>query len=179
MTTFSENVSKLRRAERLQELEVDRVVRLCLEHGCRGSLLDIGTGSGLFAEAFDGCGLDVYGIDPDPDMIAAARYYLPGAGFQVAAAESLPFRDNVFDAVFMGMVLHETADPQRAMREARRVVRTLVIILEWPFPKSSDPKPKARRFRPAEIRRWSESVGFTAMQTHRLAHMILYINRLR
>jgi ubiquinone/menaquinone biosynthesis C-methylase UbiE len=141
-------------------------------------LLDIGTGSGLFAEAFDGCGLEVYGIDPDPDMIAAARYYLPGGGFQVAAAENLPFRDKVFDAVFMGLVLHETADPQRAMLEARRVARNLVIILEWPFPKSTDPEPKARRFKPSEIRRLSESVGFTAMQTHRLARMILYINRL-
>jgi hypothetical protein len=44
------NLEKLRSPERMALLEVERVVQLTLEGCVADSILDIGTGSGLFAE---------------------------------------------------------------------------------------------------------------------------------
>ena len=43
--------------------------------------------------------------------------------FEVADAHSLPFDDSAFDRVLVTCVLHHLDDPERALREMRRVVR--------------------------------------------------------
>ena len=49
---FTGDVERLRAPERIARLEVDRVVNLCLEGTRVDNVLDVGTGSGIFAEAF-------------------------------------------------------------------------------------------------------------------------------
>ena len=49
---YSQGIEKLRFPDRLERLEVDRVARLCLNDGKVSTLLDVGTGSALFAETF-------------------------------------------------------------------------------------------------------------------------------
>jgi ubiquinone/menaquinone biosynthesis C-methylase UbiE len=169
-----EKITKLRRKARIAQLEVERVVGLCLEMSRIADLLDIGTGSGLFAEAFALRGVKVFGLDPDPEMISAARRLVPAVSFHVAAAEALPLVDRAVDACFMGMVLHETADPDRAMAEARRVARNLVAFLEWPPAMSTDPPPPARRFDYEEIDRIGRKTGFRGISLLPLTDMVLY-----
>lgn len=171
---YEEKILKLRCAERIKELEVDRVVDLCLDAGRIDSLLDIGTGSGLFAEAFAARGPKVKGLDPDSDMISAARAYLHTRPFLVAAAEKLPFADNVFDACFMGMVLHETQQPARALKEARRVAAKWVAVLEWPYPLPGDTEPPASRIRQPEIQAMACEAGFSDVSVHPMQNMVLY-----
>ena len=50
-----------------------------------GSIVDLGCGSGLSAQAFVAAGYDVLGIDISAAMIALARKRLPQATFQVAS----------------------------------------------------------------------------------------------
>ena len=126
------DVERLRSQEHVQRLEVSRVVRLALEDSSIKSLLDIGTGSGIFAEAFAKQGLTVTGIDANPEMLDAAWSHLPTADFKQAAAEAIPFPDSSFDLAFMGLVLHETDDLLKAMQEAGRVSRVRLVVLEWP-----------------------------------------------
>lgn len=92
------------------------------------SVLDVATGTGLFAKAAAERGAtSVVGIDTSPSMIdmcapIAAAY--PGvASFQVGDAEKLPFADASFDAVVMGFVLLHLADPSTALKEAYRVLK--------------------------------------------------------
>jgi ubiquinone/menaquinone biosynthesis C-methylase UbiE len=92
----------------------------------------------------------------------------------VAAAEASPFADRAVDACFMGMVLHETADSNRALLEARRVARNLVAVLEWPPPMPTDPPPPARRFDYEEIDRMGRRTDFRWIAFHRLTDMVLY-----
>jgi ubiquinone/menaquinone biosynthesis C-methylase UbiE len=92
----------------------------------------------------------------------------------VAAAEALPFEERSLDACFMGMVLHETADPDRALAEARRVARNLVAVLEWPPVMPTDPPPPARRFDYDEIDRMGRSNGFRSISLFPLTDMVLY-----
>lgn len=60
---------RLRSSERVARLEVDRVVGLSMADLSLRSLLDIGTGSGLFAEAFAAKGLKASGVDLREDML--------------------------------------------------------------------------------------------------------------
>ena len=169
-----EKITKLRRKARIVQLEVERVVGLCLEMGRIADLLDVGTGSGLFAEAFALRSVKVFGIDPEPEMITAARCLVPAVSFHVAAAEALPFAERAVDACFMGMVLHETANPERALVEARRVARNLVAVLEWPPAVSNDPPPPARRFDYEEIDRMGRRTGYSSISLLQLTDMVLY-----
>jgi O-methyltransferase/aklanonic acid methyltransferase len=70
----------------------------------------------------------VVGIDLAPGMVAELRDTIEvgrigNAEALVADAEELPFPDDSFDAVLCGFALFFFPDPQRALAEARRVVR--------------------------------------------------------
>jgi len=85
---FNREIERLRDPERIARLEVERVVDLALE-GLKEvqSVLDVGTGSGLFAEQFAAKGLQVTGLDANPEMIPAARQYVPAGTFHEGIAE--------------------------------------------------------------------------------------------
>ncbi len=172
---FEHKIEKLRAPDRIAQMEAQRVVNLCMDNCRFEDVLDVGTGSGLFAEAFAARKIRVIGVDPDTDMIAAARYYTAGIDFSVGAAEALPFTEDSFEALFMGMVLHETTDPLLALREARRVARKNLAILEWPFPQPGDPPPPARRFARQEIVAMSRAAGFSTFSINPLRRLILYL----
>ena len=72
----------------------------------------------------------------------------------------------------MGMVLHETADPDRALSEAKRVARNLVAVLEWPPAMPTDPPPPARRFEHDEIERMGRRAGFRSISLLHLTDMV-------
>lgn len=107
----------LRSPERIVLLEVPRVVALCVEGIPVKNVLDIGTGTGVFAEGFARIGLDVTGIDTNAELLAIARTYVPAGSFREAPAELIPFPVRSFDLVFLGHVLHETDAPLAALKE--------------------------------------------------------------
>ena len=169
------NLEKLRSPERLARLEVERVVDIILESIAPKNLLDIGTGSGLFAEAFIRRGLAVTGIDEQERMLEAARGFVPEADFQAASAESLPFPDNAFDCTFMGHVLHESDAPLKVLQEARRVSRYRVSVLEWPFREEGEGPPLGHRLKSEEVLNYAVAAGFQQPAEIRLKHMVLFI----
>ncbi|MBI5498969.1 MAG: class I SAM-dependent methyltransferase [Deltaproteobacteria bacterium] len=172
---YGGGVEKLRRAERLEMLELGRVVELCLEGGACRSVLDVGTGSGLFAEAFLRRGLAAVGCDVSEEMLEAARRLVPGAAFVSGAMERLPFEDGSFDLLFLGHVLHEAYDVDRALGEARRVARVRVAILEWPFREEEMGPPLAHRLRPERVVERARLAGFGAVERHELRQMELFV----
>lgn len=88
-------------------------------------VLDIGCGQGTLARMLAEAGHGVTGIDPAPEAIAAARDKGPGARFEIAAAEALPFDAARFDACLFLNSLHHVPVPLmgQALREALRVLR--------------------------------------------------------
>ncbi len=167
-------VKSLRHPERVALLEVDRVVDLCLRGISVETVLDVGTGSGLFAEAFDSRGLDTSGVDVSPDMIEAARQFVPRGRFELAPVDSMPYSDSAFDLVFLGHVLHEAEPPIDALVEARRVARRRVGVLEWPYKEEAHGPPLPHRLEPWEVERLGKNAGFRSFRIVWLRHMVLY-----
>jgi ubiquinone/menaquinone biosynthesis C-methylase UbiE len=88
--------------------------------GARGLSLDLGCGTGRNLPLFRG---RVVAIDLSAEALARARRRAPGALLVRANAEALPFRDGAFDTVVSGLVLCSVPDPDRALAEARRVLK--------------------------------------------------------
>jgi ubiquinone/menaquinone biosynthesis C-methylase UbiE len=168
-----QKVQKLREPGRIEDLEIERVIRLCAQGAGYKNVLDIGTGSGLFAEAFSSSALLATGIDNDSEMITAAQKLVPEAFFLVATAGDLPFLANSFDLVFFGLVLHELDNPLEALQQALCVACQRVVVLEWPYPRQHENPPKARRFMPEELRQLSQKAGFHHFDILRLRHFLL------
>jgi demethylmenaquinone methyltransferase/2-methoxy-6-polyprenyl-1,4-benzoquinol methylase len=86
------------------------------------ALLDIGGGTGNYAAALREQGWIPTILDASPQMRGVAE----AKGVPVIAGEatSLPFADVTFDAVSMISMLHQVGDWRRALREARRVLRS-------------------------------------------------------
>ena len=167
-------IGRLRSPERVKILEAERVVELCLEQLFVTRVLDVGTGSGLFAEAFALRNLEVTGVDKNPAMIKTVSAKILKASFREASAEMLPFADRSFDLVFLGHMLHESDDPLLVLQEARRVAAARVAILEWPFRSEDRGPPLSHRLEPDEIKRLSRRAGLTSLKKTDLDFMVLY-----
>lgn len=171
---FHGEADRLRSAARIALLEPERVASLSIERMRAASALDVGTGTGVFAEAFSALGVSVTGIDVNAEFLEIARVHVPSARFLEGAAEEIPFGDRSFDLVFLGHVLHETDDPLKTLEEARRVARVRVAVLEWPYREEDAGPPLEHRLRPEVIEDLARNAGFREVERVELAHMDLY-----
>lgn len=112
-------------------------------------VLDVGCGTGTLAIAAKrrvGPTGNVYGIDASPEMLSRAEKKARKAGVQVffsnGLAETIPFPDAKFDAVFSTVMLHHL--PQKARlqcaSEVRRVLKPGGRVLAVDFEGFSDQK---------------------------------------
>jgi SAM-dependent methyltransferase len=92
---------------------------------CR-TILDIGTGTGRFAQFFQHSGFIIVGVDVSLSMMAEARK--KGVQDLVRAdAHHLPFRDESFDGSIMVHVLHLMQNWVQAIHEVGRVTKTILV----------------------------------------------------
>ncbi|MDP4023237.1 class I SAM-dependent methyltransferase [Methylobacterium sp. NEAU 140] len=94
-------------------------------------ILDIGCGPGALARALAAEGAAVTGVDPGEAALARARAAVPGARFEAASGEALPFPASHFDGAVLLNALHHVPDPAKALTEAARVLRpgcALVVV---------------------------------------------------
>jgi ubiquinone/menaquinone biosynthesis C-methylase UbiE len=171
---FEGDIARLRNPERIARLEVERGVNLCLERSDIASALDIGTGTGVFAEAFASRGLSVFGVDVNPEMLPAARIHVPNGNFCAATAEKLPFADATFDLIFMGLLLHESDEQVKVLCEARRVARLRVGILEWAFREEDIGAPLVHRLAPEVLVKMANGAGFNDFEAIPLSKLVFY-----
>jgi demethylmenaquinone methyltransferase/2-methoxy-6-polyprenyl-1,4-benzoquinol methylase len=84
-------------------------------------LADIGGGTGNYALALKREGWEPVVIDRSPDMLARAK----AKGLETVAsdAQRLPFEAETFDAAMLISMLHHVEDRNRALAEARRILR--------------------------------------------------------
>ncbi len=172
---FNGEPDQLRSSERLALLELDRVITLSIEGLGVGRILDVGTGTGIFAEAFRAKGFEVVGIDGSGVMLEVARRLVPEAEFKQGSAEAIPYGNGEFDLSFLGLLLHETDDPVQALREARRVARSRVVVLEWPYVHDGHKPPLEHRLSVERVLDTAKRAGLKRVEHQRLTHTDLYL----
>jgi ubiquinone/menaquinone biosynthesis C-methylase UbiE len=92
------------------------------------AVLEVGCGTGVLTRAlarWPNVGT-VEGVDVAPALLERGRALaadLPEVSFREADARSLPYEDEAFDVVVFDSTLTHVPEPERALREARRVLR--------------------------------------------------------
>jgi SAM-dependent methyltransferase len=86
-------------------------------------VLEIGCGSGMGLGYLARRAKKVVGGDTTIELVEAARQHLPGVDLLQMTAEELPFRDASFDVVLMLEMIYYVPNLDRAIGEARRVLR--------------------------------------------------------
>ncbi|MEM2916061.1 MAG: class I SAM-dependent methyltransferase [Candidatus Woesearchaeota archaeon] len=87
------------------------------------SVLEIGSGTGVYTRFLLRDFGKVTAVDNDPEMVREAKILFPRARIMKADATCLPFRSNSFDVVFGVSVIHHIANRCAVFREAARVLR--------------------------------------------------------
>ena len=99
-------------------------------------MLDVGCGTGALLDRLARAYPDarLAGLEPVPEMLAAARGRLPASvDLHECWAEHLPFDSGCFDVVVSSSALHYAHDPEAALSEMRRVLRPggRVVVTDW------------------------------------------------
>jgi len=151
--------------------------------GAGVQLLDVACGPGYATAAAKARGASVLGVDFAAEMVALAQRKWPGVEFIEGDAERLDLPDGGFDAVIMNFGVLHLADPDAALAEAFRLLRSggrLAFTVWKPPPETVPfaivldaverfgtpgigvpPGPPMFRFAdPAEARRALERTGF-------------------
>jgi SAM-dependent methyltransferase len=133
----------MEQGHRIPDIVTGRLLSTAMLHLRAGHrVLDLGCGPAL--EAADlaariGPRGELVGVDASAAMIAAARRRGDGLNtptrFEIGSAYELPFQDASFDASRAERVFMHLAQPERALREMRRVTRTggrvCVVDYDW------------------------------------------------
>jgi ubiquinone/menaquinone biosynthesis C-methylase UbiE/DNA-binding HxlR family transcriptional regulator len=167
------------RALHVAEADVEVAVSSALGAGPFDLLVDIGTGTGRMLELFAPRFRRGIGLDLSPAMLAYARAKLERAGLTHAQVRQgdiydLPLGDQTADAVVMHQVLHFLSDPQRAIREAARVLapggRVLIVDFaphELEFLREQYAHERLG-FGRAQMRQWLEDCGLAVSESRQL-----------
>ena len=97
--------------------------------GSPGRLLEVGCGTGHFADLWVGAGYEAVGIDLAPDGLRYSLMCRPAFPVVRGNALALPFRDGCFDVVAMVTSLEFIEPPLAALEEAARVARRGMVIV--------------------------------------------------
>ena len=88
-------------------------------------VLELGCGTGIFTDKLAGCGAYLTAVDISAELLSWAQRRLNGvknATLVLADGESLPFHDEMFDAVVGSSILHHLP-LKSSLTEIRRILR--------------------------------------------------------
>jgi SAM-dependent methyltransferase len=101
----------------------------------RGRTLEVGCGTGGLLVAAARSGREIEGVDIAARWLIVARRRLNDRGLDVALtatdAGRLPWPDRTFDAVVADSLLEHLDEPERALREWRRVLKPSGELIVW------------------------------------------------
>jgi ubiquinone/menaquinone biosynthesis C-methylase UbiE len=97
----------------------------------KGSVLDVGCGSGLFFGHVASQAEKLVGVDVSGQLLLQARERARNWGnahLVQADGDHLPFKDGVFDFVFAFTVLQNMPAPMETLKEIRRIARRNALM---------------------------------------------------
>jgi ubiquinone/menaquinone biosynthesis C-methylase UbiE len=134
--------------KRAQKIEAPYRERIASD--ARGEVLEVGAGTGFNFPHYR-LASRVVAVEPDPSMRSFARRRVSSATAPVEVlpgdAHALEFPDGSFDTVIFSLVLCTIPSVDRALAEARRVLRPGGEVRFYEHVRSSDPALAARQDR--------------------------------
>jgi len=119
--------------DRAMQRKTDMAERARLVPRATGTVLEIGAGSGLNLPFYGAAVERLYAVDPSVEFWVMAKPRLAKVRFPVeflpASAEQIPLRDSSVDTIVSTWTLCSVPDPDRALREMRRVMRPSGIFI--------------------------------------------------
>ena len=110
-----------------------------MPEGCDTSV-DLGCGTGIVLERMRGRARQIIGVDGSPRMLELSRRRLAGVegepegvSLRIGELSHLPLRDCEADFASINMVLHHLSNPENALAEIRRVLRSggLLVVADF------------------------------------------------
>lgn len=106
--------------------------------GKTGVVVDLGCGTGLVLEQLQELSwpLQLIGVDGSPRMLELARRRLretEGLSLRIGELDHLPLKDHEAHFAILNLVLHHLSDPEKALREIRRVLHPGGFLLLTDF----------------------------------------------
>lgn len=88
-------------------------------------ILDVGIGTGKFAQLFEGSGVNISGIDVSTEMLKQCKKVHPDYELKTGAFQNVNYDEGSFDGVVSSFCFHEVPIVERltACKEVYRVVR--------------------------------------------------------
>lgn len=119
-----------------------------------GNVLDVGIGSGLNLPFYDSAQVTkLWGLDPSPEMIRIARKRAESAEVEVEfiglPGEQIPLPDSSIDTVVLTFTLCTIADPDVALGQIRRVLKSNGRLIFCEHGVAPD----------ADVRRWQDRIN--------------------
>ena len=138
------------------------------------TIVEIGSGTGLYAERFASMapGATVYAADIEPDMVKWMREHRAGGDRPIvpllAGETTVPLEDGIADIVLMLNLHHELADPRASYAEALRLLRPdgSLLVSDWLPDAPSERPPRHVRVSAEDIAGFLDDAGFIDVQTH-------------
>jgi len=115
---ISNSYNELHKEEQLKKI---RIIKDNLKLKKQDLLLDVGCGTGIFAEEFNCIKI---GVDPAINLLNQGK----NAFYIQASAENLPFKDNSFDTVISITAIHNFKDIRKCLEEIKRVSRKNIAL---------------------------------------------------
>ena len=99
------------------------------------TVLELATGTGLIAKHIVNAAAHIEATDASPEMIAEAKRDTRSVKlhFSVQDMFRLPYADGSFDAVIVSNALHIVQQPEKALREIRRVLKDDGVLIAPTF----------------------------------------------
>jgi ubiquinone/menaquinone biosynthesis C-methylase UbiE len=116
------------RSLHVDEANVEHSMRQMLGTAAISTLVDLGTGTGRVLELFAPQAKRLIGLDSSREMLGVARANLERQGLRHTELRqsdiyALPLADHMADVVTIHQVLHYLDEPQKALLEARRILK--------------------------------------------------------
>jgi len=94
-----------------------------------GNLIEIGCGTGYFTKILSTKSENIISTDISEEMLNIAKENLKENEFLAMDCQNLKFNDGKFDTAFMGLVLLFADDPQKALKEIKRVLKPKGLLI--------------------------------------------------
>lgn len=134
---------------------------------------DLGCGPGRMIKLAAPLSELVIGVDNSPKMLQQAEANLDGTenvSLRLGRLDHLPLRDNEADAAILSLVLHHLEHPEKAVKEAARVVTSGGKMIIAEFDRHQNEKMRTRfkdrwlGIAPEEISVWVSETGFAKVK---------------